>query len=186
MIRESKQHVFDRIADNLKSDSRSCKDWWKTLKTFIVPNSNSSIPPLEFNGRIYTVDCDKANAFYNYFQSQTLLDDSNAKLPDLPPPSYHSQLSHLMLKPIEVESILRTLNVDKASGPDDLNNRILKECELYLSYCSLFNQSLHMGIFPSLYKDANVSPVPKKGDMSVVSNHRRFRYLILEQNYLKN
>ena len=62
----------------------------------------------------------------------------------------------------------------KASGPDGISNRILKELshELSSPYCSLFNQSLRSGIFSSPYKDANVSPVPKKGDLSVVSNYR--------------
>ena len=177
MIRDSKQQFFDRIADKQKSDSLSSKDWWKTLKTCIVPNSKSAIPPLEFNGRIYTVDCDKANVFNNYFQSQTLLNESNAKLPDLAPPSYNTQLNYLML--FEVQSVLKTLKVGKASCPDGLSDRILKELsrELSLPYCSLFNQSLHMGIFPSLYKDANVSPVPTKGDLSVVSNHRSISLL---------
>ena len=39
-------------------------------------------------------------------------------------------------------------------------------------YCSLFNQSLNAGCVPSSYKEANVCPVPKKGDLSVVSNHQ--------------
>ena len=63
MIRDSKQKFFKKIADKLKSDTLSSKDWWATLKTFIIPNFKSTIPPLEYNGRIYTYETDKSNIF---------------------------------------------------------------------------------------------------------------------------
>ena len=174
MIRNSKQQFYDNIAGKLKSKSLSSKDWWSTLKTFISPNLNSVIPPIESEGIIYTDDFEKANLFNNYFQGQTVLDDSNAVLPELPEPSYLTSLSSIAFDPQEVEEILRTLKTDKASGPDGLSNRILKELshELSSPLCSLFNKSLSLGKFPSPYKDANVTPVHKKGDQSLVSNYR--------------
>ena len=84
MIRNSKQQFYDNIAEKLKSKSLSSKDWWSTLKTFISPNLNSAIPPIESEGIIYTDDFEKANPFNNYFQGQRVLDDSNAVLPELP------------------------------------------------------------------------------------------------------
>ena len=96
------------------------------LKTFISPNLNSAIPPIESEGIIYTDDFEKANLFNNYFQGQTVLDDSNAVLPELPEPSYLTSLSSIAFDPQEVEEILRTLKTDKASGPDGLSNLILK------------------------------------------------------------
>ena len=44
--------------------------------------------------------------------------------------------------------------------------------ELSSPLCSLFNKSLSLGKFPSPFKDANVTPVHKKGDLSLVSNYR--------------
>lgn len=48
-------------------------------------------------------------------------------------------LGSILTSPIEVESILQTLALGKASGPDTINNMILKEllknCQLlYLNY----------------------------------------------------
>ena len=159
MIRNSKQQFYDNIAEKLKSKSLSSKDWWSTLKTFISPNLNSAIPPIESERIIYTDDFEKANLFNNYFQGQTILDDSNAVLPALPEPSYLTSLSSIAFDPQEVEEILKTLKTDKASGPDGLSNRILKELshELSSPLCSLFNKSLSLGKFPSPYKDANVT-----------------------------
>ena len=78
------------------------------------------------------------------------------------------------LSEFEVESVIKTLVIGKASGPNGLSNRILRELssELAIPFCSLFNQSLRSGTFPGSYKEANVCPVPKKGDLSIVSNYR--------------
>ena len=83
-IRDSKQSHYDKIADKLKSSTLSVKDWWSTLKKVIIPCTESSIPPLEFNNVIYTDECDKANILNSYFQNQTLLNEQNAILPNLP------------------------------------------------------------------------------------------------------
>ena len=84
------------------------------------------------------------------------------------------QLQSIILTPLEVESTLKTLPIGKASGPDGMSNRILCELayELSTPLCSLFNESLHTGRLPTSYKEANVCPVPKKGDLSNVSNFR--------------
>ena len=89
--------TFHSNCGSQKSDSLSSKDWWKTLKTFISPLTRSELPPLELNGTIYTDDTDKANILNNYFQQQTILQEQNATLPDLPPPIYHTQLSSIVL-----------------------------------------------------------------------------------------
>ena len=70
--------------------------------------------------------------------------------------------------------LLSTLNPYKATGPDNLSGRILKECaiELAPSLTALFNLSLSSGNVPDLWKTANVTPVFKKGDPSLISNYR--------------
>ncbi|MES9991692.1 MAG: reverse transcriptase domain-containing protein, partial [Candidatus Thiodiazotropha sp.] len=174
MLRDSKTSFKAKLADKLKSESLTAKDWWSTLKHFIAPNSKSTIPPLEVDNHVYTDELDKANILNNFFQTQTKLDENNATLPDQVPITVASELSNIVLSPIEVESILKTLTIGKASGPNALNNRVLREIasELSSPFCSLFNQSLRTGIVPISYKEANVCPVPKSGDLSKVSNHR--------------
>ena len=83
-------------------------------------------------------------------------------------------LKSIALTTDEVESVLKIVPVGKTSGPSGLSNRILRELshELSIPYCSLFNQSFNTGSVPSSYKEANICPVPKKGDLSVLSNHR--------------
>lgn len=174
MLRESKQAQTDKIANKLKSDSLSSRSWWSTLKSFISPTSKSTIPPLEHNGRLYSEEQEKANLLNDFFCDQTILNDQNAMLPRITPYTFASRLSNLVLTPNEVRSVLQTLAVGKASGPNGLNNRVLKELanEISEPLCSLFNYSLNLGSFPKPWKDANLSPIPKQGDLSLLTNHR--------------
>ena len=73
-----------------------------------------------------------------------------------------------------MESVLKSLPLGKAVGPDGINNRILRELahELSNPLCSLINQSLRIGIFPDSWKDAHVCPIFKAGDSASVSNYR--------------
>ena len=91
-------------------------------------------------------------------------------------------MTNIVLTPLEVESVLKTLTVGKASGPNGLSNRVLKELsvQLFVPFCSLFNLSLQTGFLPSFYKEANVCPVPKKEDLSAVYNHRPISLLNAE------
>ena len=137
MVRDSKQSFYQKIADKLKCETLSSKDW-STLKTVIAPNSKSTIPPLTYNDNIYSDERDKANILNDYFQSKTLYDDQNAVLPELPPSATYTQLSLIVLTPLEVESVLKTLTIGKAFGPNELSNRILRElCELSSPFCFL-------------------------------------------------
>ena len=69
---------------------------------------------------------------------------------------------------------LKCLDVQKAYGPDAVSPRLLKEASLSIepSWCKLFNSSSQKGLFPSMWKMANVSPLYKKDDASRVANYR--------------
>ena len=172
-IRLSKQQYLDQLSSKLKSNTLSSKDWWSTLKSFITPTTKSSIPTLEKDGHIYSDDTDKADLLNNFFRDQTLLGDSNAQLPNIDC-NVNSLLSYLVIIPTEVESVLKSLQLGKAVGSDDINNRTLRELAHELSFpiCSLLNQSLSLGIFPDIWKDALVCPIPKGGNAASVSNYR--------------
>ena len=174
MIREAKNTHTDKISDKLKSGSISSRDWWTILKLFISPKTRSTVPPIEHNGAVYTEDQDKATLLNDFFQIQTLLNDQNAALPDIPRYNVESKLSTIALTPLEVESVLKTLVVGKASGPNGVNNRILKELSREISQplCSLFNYSLQTCTVPNSWKESNVCPVPKKDNESQLSNYR--------------
>ena len=174
LIRDSKNALTDSLANKLKSDSLSSKQWWSLLKSFISPTSKSSCPPLVKDGLVYSDEKDKANILNDFFKDQTLLDDSNAEMPEVTPYPVHHNLDSIILTPDEVKNILKALPIGKATGPDGLSNRILAALanELSSPLCDFFNQSLYQGDVPDSFKESHVSPVPKGGDQSLPSNYR--------------
>ena len=103
-----------------------------------------------------------------------MLDERNAEIPDIHSYPVDSPLSNIVLTSDEVESVLKSLPVGKAIGPDGISNRVLKELsrEISPALCGFFNQSLHTGIVPDSFKQAYVSQVHKGGDPSEISNYR--------------
>ena len=100
LIHKAKQTFSAKLAEKLFSRTLLSKDWWSTLRSFILKETMSSIqPPLEVNNMINTDEYDKANILNNHFQSLTILDDTNAILPDLPQTPLDSQLSQIILIP---------------------------------------------------------------------------------------
>ena len=65
------------------------------------------------------------------------------------------------MDPNWVKNILDRLNPSKASGPDDLSARVLKECsaEIAQVLACIFNQSLIQAIVPDDWRQANVAPI---------------------------
>ena len=172
-IRKLKQQETDKLAAKLCNNDIGLRDWWKTLKQFIKPGQLSSVHPLYKDDIIYTEEDDKATLMNNFFVPQTELDETQAILPpDITLPEH--SLSFLSTSPFEVETMLKSLQLGKATGPDAINNRVLKELAKPLSFplSDLFNFSLTSGKVPLIWKVANVTPIFKKDDPSVVSNYR--------------
>ena len=95
-------------------------------------------------------------------------------MPHCPTHNVLSELDSLALDPEEVLSILKSLPVGKAVGPDGVSNRILKELadQIGEPLTCLFNQSLAKGLVPEGWKKSHVSPIPKNEDTSLPSNYR--------------
>ena len=83
-------------------------------------------------------------------------------------------LESFRITPDDVECTLLSLPTGKASGPDSINNKILKDLAQPLSapLKDLFNFSLEKSQVPITWKQANVTPIFKKDDPSEMSNYR--------------
>ncbi|MCG8096842.1 MAG: hypothetical protein JAZ17_25000 [Candidatus Thiodiazotropha endolucinida] len=171
-IRASKKDYKNKLADKLKNDRISSKDWWKLFKTLTGKTKTEPIPPLNHQGELVSEPTEKATIFNNYFQSQSTVDDDNKPIPNLAPPV--NTLSSITIQQDDVFSVLKSLPTGKACGPDQVNNRVLKECAQQLSapLTELFNYSLSTSTMPDMWKRANVTPIHKKDDKTLVENHR--------------
>ena len=73
-----------------------------------------------------------------------------------------------------VKKLLSNLKINKAPGPDDIPPRILKDTADIIApiLTQIFQISLDTGILPNDWKNANVTPIFKKGDRTKPSNYR--------------
>ena len=71
----------------------------------------------------------------------------------------------LQLTPNGVLKLLNNLKIHKASGPDSLSARVLKECssEIAPILALIYNESLAQGTVPDDWRQVNVAPIFKKG-----------------------
>ena len=139
----------------------------------IPKNSNDSDIPLLIQDNVqYSNPAEKASLLNSYFCEQSNIDDSHASLPAFEPPDI--DLNNIIITDSYVEDVLKLLNTSKASGSDLISLRLLKEGSEFLSHqlARLFNLSLHTSYFPTVWKQANVVPVFKKGEKTNVSNYR--------------
>ena len=123
------------------------------MNSFIKPSQTSSIPPL-YHENVYVADTnEKANLLNIFFVEQSVLDDHLA-IPSDPVNLEGPTLDSIHFSPTEVKDILSTLKLGKASGPDNVNNRIVKEAAEPLSnpLCDLFNYSMSKCVCPNLGK----------------------------------
>ena len=89
------------------------------------------------------------------------------------------EMCHPTLPPINitapgVEKLLKNLKPGKASGPDNISPRVLKELAETVSdpLTRIFRRSLSEGCVPADWKHANVSPIYKKGQKYDPANYR--------------
>ena len=72
-----------------------------------------------------------------------------------------------------LEKLLANINPSKASGPDNIPNRILKECAMHLAPIlkTTRQYSSDTGELPKDWRDANISSIFKKGEKHLPENY---------------
>ena len=83
-------------------------------------------------------------------------------------------MSAITVDPKGVLKLLNSLNIHKASGPDGLSARVLRECSSEISpmLAIIYNESLAQGNVPDDWRQANVAPVFKEGEKYNAANYR--------------
>ena len=114
-----------------------------------------------------------ANLFNDYFYSTFTPPAQNLDMPNISTRN-NQGLFNLIFTPDDIVTVLKNLNIAKASGHDGLDARILKECANVLapSLTRIFNYSIQLCKFPKSWKQANVIPVYKSGNIQDVRNYR--------------
>ena len=116
---------------------------------------------------------DKANLFAENFSKNSNLDDSGMSLPVFPSRT-NLKLHDVSVTSKMVKTVIKNLDVSKASGPDCIPVVVLKKCLSELSYilAELFNKCLKESCFSDFWKVSLVVPVFKNaGERSTAKSY---------------
>jgi hypothetical protein len=166
----------EKLSQTLATEDKvNPQKWWALAKQVMGQNKSSTYPSLTSNGEIYTTDLEKATIFNNTFLDISKLNSvPNTNLEEDPTPFTDQELENIVILEQDVKDILSTININKAYGPDNISPRLVKEAgqSIVTVLTKLFNFSLSKGIFPMLWKKANVLPIFKKAEQFFATNYR--------------
>jgi hypothetical protein len=171
-MEKAKKSYIQGLCDNI---SEKPKQFWNFVKG--NKNSSSGVGMLKDkqSDNMVTDDASKAEMLNNEFTSVfTHEKDNPEELSTSNNNLYNNILSDLKVTDDQVFYILRSLDTSKATGPDNISARMLKECaaEIAPSLCQLFNISLRLGRLPEDWRLSNITPLYKKGSHSDAANYR--------------
>jgi len=172
--RESRKAHDSYVSNLISSDDANCNNNNKRLWSYIKSKRKDQcgIPSLEKDNQTITDSFCKATILNNQFQS--VFTDANSTptvtlkenaFPHIPP---------INITTDGVLQLLQELDPHKASGPDGIPSKFLRETSVSIApaLTLIYQASLHQGELPSDWKKAYVTPVYKKGPRTNPSNYR--------------
>ena len=162
-------YINNVICETEEDSKHTNKRFWSYVKA--LKKDSSGVAPLKRDGITYSDSKIKAEILNDQFASVFTRDDTdeeterNSPFPNMPPITVGLE---------GVKKLLRNLNPNKASGPDEIPSRLLKAVadQIAPSLRLLFQASLNQHRVPAHWKQALVTPIFKKGDKSKAVNYR--------------
>ena len=169
---DHKNRVKEKMTNGLKKGS---KCWWWTAKRLMGQGGKCDIPLLSTGNQTFITSEEKAECFASIFaEKSTIPQEENEKdIPNIPTKT-KAGLKKIVFWPKHVRKVLSGLDIDKATGPDSIPARVLKQCapELAKPLARLFQLLLNKHYMPKQWKVAHVIPCYKKKDKHDPNNYR--------------
>ena len=171
-VRKSKRNFEHKLAHPIKSDSKSLYAYVRSRQ-----NVRDKVGPLEDNaGNKITQGVLMAEELNMHFSSVFTRED-NSSLPALETKFDGSEgewLGLLVVTPEVVANKINNMKENKSPGVDGIAPTILKETveQMRTPLAHVFKLSLHEGIVPLEWKEANIIPLFKKGSRNKSVNYR--------------
>ena len=154
MIQNRKEKHFYDLSLKLNNPQTSPKTYWSIIKSCYSGRKIPIIPPLSVNGKIITNFKEKANLFNKYFLSQYNPLPNDSKLPENQIYVTETKLSSFDIEDEDIYKIIKTLDINKAHGQDEVSIRMLKLCDksIVKPLSIIFKNCKTKKNFPNLWK----------------------------------
>lgn len=183
-----KQLISKKKKDHANKIKASLTENPKRFWSYVKASTSKTVSPnfIRDGQSFITNICTKANMLNTYFHS-VFSPAKTAPVSPEPPEATGNTPPSIQLSISEVTKVLEQLDPNKACGPDGIPGALLKNTaqEIAPSLCRLFNLSLSLGSVPLNWKRANVTPVFKKDDPSLVANYRPISLLCIVSKTLE-
>ena len=177
-MKETQSWAIKKWQDDLKRKltgrSVGSRSWWQLIKQQQGFMDDDTIPPLSgLNGLVAISSEDKANLLASHFAEKMSVSDPD-RIPSAIPYKTNYRISTCSTNKHQVEKLLRSIDVKKALGPDNISPHVLKKCAVQLSepLARLFNTCSEMQAWPKIWKRARVVASHKKKSRTSVENYR--------------
>ena len=177
IIRHSKKKYYEQLFFSLQGDM---KKTWSHINNVLGNKRQSTMPSQMFlDNHKFTSKHNIVNQFNTYFVNvgkklQNSISNSTQSYESFI--SYNSPAS-FFIRPItnnEIIDISSFIKPGKASGPDEISPRVVKESIYCIvqPLCNIYNLSFTTGIVPNKLKIAKIVPLFKKKNPEYIENYR--------------
>ena len=173
LIEDAKRNYFLKAGETLANPGTARKTYWSLINTVLNKVKIPIIPPLLENELFITDFTEKAQLFNEYFILQCTTIDTGSQIPQHDPVTT-PLIDGFAISEEKILNIIRALNINKAHGWDEISVRMIKlsDAALILPLKIIFTNCLRHGLFPEIWKHANVVPVHKKNEKNLKGNYR--------------
>jgi len=159
LSKELRKRFYVKKIDSLRSCDPS--NWWRQTKQLIGQSTKPDLIGLANDlteGNIHELARRINESLVHVSADLTRLSTDSNYNTDTP----SSELDYV-IDEFEIFCRLERVNIRKAPGPDNLPNWFLRDFAFALCspLCHIFNSSIREGVVPTVWKRANVVPIPK-------------------------
>ena len=174
LIYEKKNDYYNAFAKKLSDLTSSSKTYWPILKTFFNTKKVWIIPPILIENKSETDFLKKANYFNKFFASKCTPLSNSSSLPSSLDLETEARLTSINFSDNDILKIIRSLDINKAHGHDDISVRMVKICDdsMKKPLSIIYKNCIKTGMYPNVWKKSNIVPVHKKGDKQIANNYR--------------
>eukprot|EP00057_Strongylocentrotus_purpuratus_P003633 XP_003727036.1 PREDICTED: RNA-directed DNA polymerase from mobile element jockey-like [Strongylocentrotus purpuratus] len=167
-MKKSYEDYVGGILENTITESQ--KKFWQFINS--QKKDNGGIPTLKTASGLATTSKEKAEALNSQYQS-VFTQENIASFPDKGESPFPG-MANVIFNTDGIKKLLDNLNPRKASGPDLIPIRIMKEAanEIAPILQLIFTQSYETGTLPKDWLTANIVAIYKKGNRNIPSNYR--------------